>query len=123
MERARRSIVATAVISLLVSVLVPVACSVDHAGASSDAPSVAAAPREPAPVGAQPDDASRSEDLGEVPDGVGSIIGPPPGQGVEPTDAGDRGGALQIATFGLVVAGVAAIGALVVRDARRSRRS
>jgi hypothetical protein len=57
-----------------------------------------------------------------VPEGVEapSII-PRPGSGAAPTDAGDRGGVLQTALFVIVVAGVVLIGALVVRESRRSR--
>lgn len=46
---------------------------------------------------------------------------PEPGSGAEPDEAGDRGGALQIAVFVLLVAGVGAIVALVVRSSRRAR--
>lgn len=47
---------------------------------------------------------------------------PLPNTGTKPTDAGDRGGALQILVFVALVAGVGGITALAVRDARRSRR-
>ena len=46
---------------------------------------------------------------------------PRPNSGHEPTEAGDRGGALQILVFVAIVAGLGAIGALAVRDVRRSR--
>ncbi len=47
---------------------------------------------------------------------------PLPNTGVKPTDAGDRGGALQILVFVAIVGGVSTIVALAVRDARRARR-
>lgn len=50
----------------------------------------------------------------------GGII-PEPNTGVEPSDAGDRGGALQTALFVLIVAGVGVIGFLVLRESRRKR--
>jgi uncharacterized membrane protein len=46
---------------------------------------------------------------------------PRPNSGHEPTEAGDRGGALQILVFVAIVAGLGVIGALAVRDVRRSR--
>ena len=46
---------------------------------------------------------------------------PRPDSGRAPTDAGDRGGGLQILVFVALVAGVGTIGALALRDMRRSR--
>ncbi len=46
---------------------------------------------------------------------------PEPNQGHAPRDAGDRGGAAQIALLVGVTGGIALIVALVVRDSRRSR--
>ncbi len=57
--------------------------------------------------------------LGEQPEGGGII--PRPDSGVEPEDAGDRGGALQTLVFVVVVGGVVLIGGLVVRESRRAR--
>jgi hypothetical protein len=51
----------------------------------------------------------------------GDSIIPDPNSGREPTEAGDRGGALQVLVFVLIVAGVGGIVAKVVRDARRAR--
>jgi hypothetical protein len=48
---------------------------------------------------------------------------PRPNSGAEPTEAGDRGGALQVAVFVIILAGVGGITALAVRDSRRARRS
>jgi hypothetical protein len=47
---------------------------------------------------------------------------PRPDSGTPPGEAGDRGGALQIAVFAAIVAGVCGIVALIVRDSRRARR-
>ena len=46
---------------------------------------------------------------------------PEPNRGVEPEDAGDRGGGLQSAVFGLIVLGLVGMGALVVRESRRAQ--
>ncbi len=46
---------------------------------------------------------------------------PLPNSGHEPTEAGDRGGALQILVFVALVAGVGTIAFLATRDMRRSR--
>lgn len=51
-----------------------------------------------------------------------SII-PKPNQGIEPQDAGDRGGALQALTFVLIIGGVGAIGAAVWRQSVKARRN
>jgi hypothetical protein len=53
----------------------------------------------------------------------GQHIIPQPNTGHEPTDAGDRGGALQILVLVAIVAGVGGVTALALRDARRSRRA
>ena len=49
-----------------------------------------------------------------------SII-PRPNSGVEPQDAGDRGGALQTALFVAILVAVVGAGAYVVRQSRRAR--
>ena len=46
---------------------------------------------------------------------------PEPNSGVEPSDPGDRGGALQVLVLALVVAAVAGAGALLVRQSRRAK--
>lgn len=46
---------------------------------------------------------------------------PRPNSGTAPEDAGDRGGWLQGSVFFIVVAGVAVIGVLVVRESRAKR--
>lgn len=49
-----------------------------------------------------------------------SII-PEPNSGRAPTDAGDRGGALQTALFVAMVGGVVVIAGLVIRESRKNR--
>ncbi|HEY7072157.1 MAG TPA: hypothetical protein VH479_18660, partial [Acidimicrobiales bacterium] len=56
-----------------------------------------------------------------VPLPPGGII-PEPNSGHEPTEAGDRGGALQLAVFVGILAGVGVIGALAWRESRKARR-
>lgn len=50
----------------------------------------------------------------------GDII-PRPGEGTEPEDAGDRGGALQTLLFVGIVGGMVLMAALVVRQSRKAR--
>jgi hypothetical protein len=47
---------------------------------------------------------------------------PRPNSGQKPTQAGDRGGALQYATFALMCAGLTFIGFRIVSSSRRARR-
>jgi hypothetical protein len=42
-----------------------------------------------------------------------------PGCGIEPTQAGDRGGGLQFAVFGLILVGIAVIFTVVFRNVLR----
>jgi hypothetical protein len=68
------------------------------------------------------DDGGDDDRRGENPEPAeGDSIIPEPNSGREPEEAGDRGGALQVLVFVLIVGGVGGIAALVVRDARRSR--
>ena len=48
-------------------------------------------------------------------------IVPEPGSGEAPEEAGDRGGALQLAVLGLVVLGISGAVVAVVRQSRRAR--
>ena len=59
--------------------------------------------------------------LRPAPGGLNNVLGPRPGEEIPPESAGDRGGWLQLALLGALVGGLAVIGTLVVRDARRSR--
>jgi hypothetical protein len=45
-----------------------------------------------------------------------------PGCGVEPTQSGDRGGAMQVAVFGLIVVGLVVIFSVVFRNVLRRDR-
>ena len=45
-----------------------------------------------------------------------------PGCGARPTDAGDRGGGLQYATFGIIIVGLAVVMTVVFRNVLRSDR-
>jgi hypothetical protein len=72
-----------------------------------------------APAGARPagDDPDRTTTTA-FDDGDQRII-PRPNSGHEPEDAGDRGGALQLALLGLIVVGVGVIGVKVFRQTRQ----
>jgi len=72
------------------------------------------------PVGAQTDP-STTFTQPPLPDGAGSILGPKPGQGVAPTQSGDRGGVAQLALFGSIIAAVAGGALLVRRDMSRAK--
>jgi hypothetical protein len=48
-------------------------------------------------------------------------IVPEPNSGAEPTEAGDRGGGLQLLVLGLVVVAIGGGAAYVARDAHRAR--
>jgi hypothetical protein len=105
-----------AAMTLLLTLLV-VAGPIRAAGAD-----VAAPPQQP---DAPADDGTGASDDGQreqnpEPQEGDSII-PDPNSGRGPTEAGDRGGALQVLVLVLIVAGVGGIAAKVVRDARRAR--
>jgi hypothetical protein len=72
------------------------------------------------PVGAQTDP-STTFTQPPLPDGAGSILGPKPGQGVAPTQSGDRGGVAQLTLFGFIIAAVAGGALLVRRDMSRAK--
>lgn len=74
----------------------------------------------PAPAGAGQPEPGDPTTTGIEP-APGDDIIPLPDTGTEPEEAGDRGGALQVAVFVAIVAGLAAIVALAMRDVRRSR--
>jgi hypothetical protein len=85
---------------------------------------------EPAALAQQPDapaddGTGGSADESEVSPGPGPAQGddiiPKPNSGREPEEAGDRGGALQLLVFGLIVAGIGGIVAMIVRESRRNR--
>ena len=88
-------------------------------GSTLWAPAAAASPRGDSPSTTAPVTTGPVTTLGEQPEGGGII--PRPDSGVEPEDAGDRGGALQTLLFVIVVGGVVLIIGLVVRESRRVR--
>ena len=63
---------------------------------------------------------AESDDEVEEPAPIDDII-PRPNSGHEPTESGERGGALQVLMFVLIVAGVGGIAAMIVRESRRNR--
>lgn len=96
---------------VLVAVLVPAAAATaGPAGAPSSADDIVGMPmQEPPP------------DVTQAPAPGGPAIIPAPNSGTAPTDAGDRGGALQTVLFVLVLAGTGGIGLWLVRTSRRAR--
>ena len=73
------------------------------------------------PATAQDGDEPVTTTLPRSTGGVGSILGPGPGGGVEPNDSGDRGGAAQLALFGVLVVAVGGIAFLARRDMGKAR--
>jgi hypothetical protein len=65
--------------------------------------------------------ADEEPDENPQPGAVEQDIIPRPNSGHEPTEAGDRGGALQIVVLVAIVAGLGTIAFLATRDVRRSR--
>ena len=57
---------------------------------------------------------------GDVSECIGLL--PKPGCGIEPTQAGDRGGGLQLAVFGLMFIGLAVIFTVVFRNVLKRDR-
>jgi hypothetical protein len=77
----------------------------------------------PAPAGASvgaPAQDGTGETTDETPVPEQDII-PRPDSGQSPEEAGDRGGALQLAVLGGILAGVGLIVFLAVRESRRNR--
>jgi hypothetical protein len=74
----------------------------------------------PAPAGAaqpDPDDTTVTEPQ----PAPGDDIIPRPDSGAEPTEAGDRGGVLQVAVFVGILVAVGVVVALAMRDVRKAR--
>jgi hypothetical protein len=74
-------------------------------------------------LAAAPAASAQSDDQGTTttaPERGGDII-PEPNSGVEPEDAGDRGGSLQTAIFIGIVGGIVVMGAVLVRQSRKAR--
>jgi hypothetical protein len=80
-------------------------------------PATAAAAATPDPPATNTTATSASVAASERPSAL-----PRPNSGQKPTQAGDRGGALQYATFALMLAGLAFIGFRIVMSSRKARR-
>jgi hypothetical protein len=110
-------------LALLASLAVVVAGAVllgaGPAGASPGAPERGAGVAQSGDPAADPDGDATTDD---EPLPGGDII-PEPDSGVEPEDAGDRGGALQLTVFVVMLAGIALIVTLIVRESRKARRA
>lgn len=102
--------------SLVIAVVVPTGIAPPTGAAPAQQPDAPAAAG--TGVGATEGDDAPATTAEPVPD---QDIIPRPNSGREPTEAGDRGGALQALVFVLIVAGVGGIAAIAVRDARRHR--
>jgi hypothetical protein len=72
-----------------------------------------------APTGDRPSTTTSTTQPGYEP----PHIIPRPNSGHAPTEAGDRGGALQLGLLALIVGGLGLIVVLIVRDSRRARAS
>jgi hypothetical protein len=70
------------------------------------------------PATGQDPSAGTTTSIAQVPS---QDIVPAPNSGEEPDDAGDRGGALQLALLGLLALGIGGAVAVVVRQSRRAR--
>jgi hypothetical protein len=130
----RRRLLLAAASLVLAAVLLLVAPAAAGASARPGTTGATPAPTRPALGAAAPDqepDAPADDGTGgsaEDDDGSGADepvpggdIIPEPNSGREPTEAGDRGGALQVLVLGVIVAGVGGITALAVRESRRKR--
>ena len=89
-----------------------------HAVAGAQEPD---APADDGTGGSADEEPDENPDENPPPGAVEQDIIPRPNSGEEPTEAGDRGGALQILVFVAVVAGLGTIALLATRDVRRSR--
>ena len=89
-----------------------------HAVAGAQEPD---APADDGTGGSADEEPDENPDENPPPGAVEQDIIPRPNSGEEPSEAGDRGGALQILVFVAVVAGLGTIALLATRDVRRSR--
>jgi hypothetical protein len=83
-------------------------------------PAAAQDPGPDAPADDGTDGRGGTETTVDVPLPEDGII-PRPNSGAEPTEAGDRGGGLQVLLLVLIVAGVTTVALLARRDMRRAR--
>ena len=89
-----------------------------HAVAGAQEPD---APADDGTGGSADEEPDENPDENPPPGAVEQDIIPRPNSGEEPSEAGDRGGALQILVFVAIVAGLGTIALLATRDVRRSR--
>jgi len=99
----------------IVTAVVVLTVATGPAAAQADDPGPATAP------GTVEDPEATETTLRPAPGGLNNVLGPRPGEEVPPRSAGDRGGWLQLTLLAALVGGLAVIGTLVVRDARRNR--
>jgi hypothetical protein len=98
-----------------------------RAGAATRPAAVAGGAAAASTAGQEPDapaddgTGGSADDDGIVEPIPGDDIIPEPDSGREPEEAGDRGGALQILVFVLIVSGVGGMVAMIVRESRRNR--
>jgi hypothetical protein len=107
-----------AALAALLAAVVAVALTLMGAQAR---PAAAQDPGPDAPADDGTDGRGGTETSVDVPLPEDGII-PRPNSGAEPTEAGDRGGGLQVLVLVLMVGGVATLAALASREARRARR-
>lgn len=114
------ALVVTAVVAgaLLGAVLVARPAPAGALPAGHAAPAAVAQSGDPGDPATDPDGDSSTDDE-PLP---GDDIIPQPNSGREPTEAGDRGGALQGLVFVLILVGVGTILGLAVRESRKVRR-
>jgi hypothetical protein len=114
----RRSL-AIVLVALVCGALAAVAAPLPAGAAPRSAVIAAQDPDAPADDGTGGSDEDPDEN--PQPGAPDRDIIPRPNSGQEPTEAGERGGVLQIVVFVALVAGVGTIVVLATRDVRRSR--
>ncbi|HET6954121.1 MAG TPA: hypothetical protein VFI47_27395 [Acidimicrobiales bacterium] len=115
MPRRTAALVALASVALSLTLALAGAAA-GPAGAAPPAPGQE--PDAPADDGTDGRGGSETTEGAPVPD---QRIIPRPDSGAEPSEAGDRGGALQVLVLVLMVGGVVAVATLARRDMRRGR--
>lgn len=108
----RRALAAVAVLLVVAPTILAVPAPVGAVGTDGGAA--------PAVVQQPEDDPDGDPSTDDAPVPEQDMI-PEPNSGRPPTDAGDRGGALQGGVFLLIVVGVGGIAVLAVRESRRAR--
>jgi len=115
------AVVLTALVCAALAVLaVPVDAGAGP-GRTGEATVAVQEPDAPADDGSADEPGDEEGDENPQPGAPDQNIIPRPNSGQQPTEAGDRGGALQILVFVAIVAGVVTIALLATRDIRRTR--